>query len=64
MNEIDKPTIDTQYKGDFKPEIKPIDVDLAELDVPMYSIDAVVRRGEALQQTAAGQRADKVARVS
>ena len=64
MDELDKPIIDTQYKGSFKPEIKPIEVDLVELDVPMYSIDAVVRRGEALQKTTAGQSTDKVSKVS
>ncbi len=64
MDEVGDPIIDTQYKGEFKPEIKPTEVDLSELDVPMYSIDAVVRRGEALQKTAKEQSVNKVGRES
>lgn len=62
MGEVGDPIIDTQYKGAFEAEIKPTEVDLSGLDVPMYSIDAVVRRGEALQETAKGQNASKVGR--
>ena len=33
------------------------DLDIGELDVPMYSIDAVLRRSPALQQTVIARRA-------
>ena len=43
----------THYTGRFRPSTAPADVDVAALDVPIYAVDAVVRRGPALQRTAA-----------
>ncbi len=51
------------YKGSFAPNgadkgsVPPSKLDSLELDVPIYAIDAVVRRSEALQLTAVAQRA-------
>jgi NADH-quinone oxidoreductase subunit G len=49
------------YKGSFAPDLSTAagvdEVDSRELDVPIYAIDAVVRRSEALQLTAVAQRA-------
>ena len=42
-----------RYTGRFRPSTAPADVDVAALDVPIYAVDAVVRRGRALQRTAA-----------
>ena len=39
------------YRGSFAPKLAPAELDGAELDVPIYAIDAVVRRAIALQQT-------------
>ena len=46
---------DTAYKGDFVPACEPADCDEAALDIPIYSVDGLVRRGPALQQTAAAR---------
>jgi NADH-quinone oxidoreductase subunit G len=51
------------YRGSFAPsaeraEIGP--VERAEIDVPIYAVDGVVRRSEALQQTSLAQRARAV----
>ena len=43
----------TAYEGDFVPACTPVDCDEAALDVPIYTVDGLVRRGQALQQTAA-----------
>ena len=45
----------TRYEGDFVPACEPADVDDAALDVPIYAVDGIVRRGQALQQTAAAR---------
>jgi NADH-quinone oxidoreductase subunit G len=46
---------DTQYKGSFAPNGRVVSTDGAELDVPIYAIDALVRRSEPLQETVLGQ---------
>ena len=46
---------DTEYKGDFVPGCEPADCDEADLDVPIYAVDGIVRRGQALQRTAAAR---------
>jgi NADH-quinone oxidoreductase subunit G len=48
----------TEYHGAFEPSAGAGRVDGAELDVPIYAVDAVVRRSAALQQTALGRRPD------
>src|SRR5262249_42650922 len=46
------------YAGSFAPSAsKAPAVELRDLDVPIHAVDAVVRRSEALQLTAAAQRA-------
>jgi len=50
--ELDDQDADTRYRGTFEPTLETTDCDPAALDVPMYSIDAIVRRGSALQETA------------
>ena len=45
----------TRYQGDFVPACEPADVEEAALDVPIYAVDGIVRRGEALQRTAAAR---------
>jgi NADH-quinone oxidoreductase subunit G len=47
---------DTQYKGSFAPNGRAVAIDAAELDVPIYAIDALVRRSEPLQETVLGRR--------
>jgi NADH-quinone oxidoreductase subunit G len=42
---------DTQYKGSFAPSGRAAALGGAELDVPIYAIDALVRRSEPLQET-------------
>ncbi|HEY3515468.1 MAG TPA: molybdopterin-dependent oxidoreductase, partial [Gammaproteobacteria bacterium] len=46
---------DTQYKGSFAPSGRAGSVDGAVLDVPIYAIDALVRRSEPLQETVLGR---------
>jgi hypothetical protein len=46
---------DTQYKGSFAPSPRAAQVDYAALDVPIYAIDALVRRSEPLQETVLGR---------
>ncbi len=46
------------YRGSFAPNgAGAAQVDARELDVPIYAVDAVVRRSEALQLTTVAQRA-------
>jgi NADH-quinone oxidoreductase subunit G len=42
---------DTQYKGSFAPGGRATSASGLELDVPIYAIDALVRRSEPLQET-------------
>jgi NADH-quinone oxidoreductase subunit G len=46
---------DTQYKGSFTPNGRAAPNDHVELDVPIYAIDALVRRSAPLQETVLGQ---------
>jgi NADH-quinone oxidoreductase subunit G len=46
---------DAQYKGSFAASSRSAPVDAAGLDVPIYAIDALVRRSEPLQETVLGQ---------
>ena len=46
---------DTNYQGGFVPACEPADCDEAVLDVPIYAVDGIVRRGQALQETAAAR---------
>ena len=45
----------TAYEGGFVPACAPADCDECALDVPIYRVDSIVRRGQALQQTAAAR---------
>jgi hypothetical protein len=45
---------DTHYKGSFAPNGLAPAIDSVELDVPIYAIDALVRRSEPLQETVLG----------
>ncbi len=44
---------DTRYAGQFEPSLDATECDAAALDVPIYSVDGIVRRGSALQETSA-----------
>jgi hypothetical protein len=57
----DLPSADTQYRGSFAPTGRAASVDAAELDVPIYAIDALVRRSEPLQETVQGRAGRKPA---
>ena len=46
------PPSETQYKGSFVAHARGTAVSAGSLDVPIYAIDALVRRAEALQETA------------
>jgi NADH-quinone oxidoreductase subunit G len=47
---------ETQYRGGFSPSARSaVAVTGVELDVPIYAIDALVRRAEALQETVLGR---------
>jgi hypothetical protein len=46
---------DTQYKGAFAPTARAAAADGASLDVPIYAIDALVRRSKPLQETVHGR---------
>jgi NADH-quinone oxidoreductase subunit G len=49
--------MDTRYEGEPDLNLDPVDVTLAELDLPMYRVDPLVRRAEPLQKTRAGRAA-------
>jgi len=42
---------DNTYTGSWEAEVDPLESVAGELDVPIYSVDAVVRRADALQKT-------------
>jgi NADH-quinone oxidoreductase subunit G len=46
---------DTQYKGTFAPAGRAMASDALELDVPIYAVDALVRRSAPLQETVLGK---------
>jgi NADH-quinone oxidoreductase subunit G len=46
---------DNEYSGQFESDVEAESVPLEELDVPIYSVDAVVRRSLPLQKTAFAQ---------
>ncbi len=46
---------DTEYKGSFAAQARGASVAAGALDVPIYAIDALVRRAEALQETVLGR---------
>jgi NADH-quinone oxidoreductase subunit G len=53
---------DTEYKGSFAPGARAASgAEGAELDVPIYAIDALVRRSEPLQDTVLGRAKDDAA---
>jgi hypothetical protein len=47
---------DTQYKGSFTATARAAAVAVSDLDVPIYAIDALVRRSAPLQETVLGQK--------
>ena len=51
MNKIGEITADNSYNGKAAVNLESVSVVEQELDVPMYAIDPVVRRGSALQKT-------------
>jgi len=53
--ELDDKDADTGYGGRFEPTLEAADCDVETLDVPIYAVDAIVRRGNALQDTAAAR---------
>ncbi len=55
VEELGDHDADTRYEGRFEPTLEQTDLDLVALDVPIYSVDAVVRRGRALQETSAAR---------
>jgi NADH-quinone oxidoreductase subunit G len=46
---------ETQYKGSFVPTGRGVPIEGVVLDVPIYAIDALVRRSEPLQETVLGR---------
>jgi NADH-quinone oxidoreductase subunit G len=46
---------DTQYRGSFAASVRAAVSDKTALDVPIYAIDALVRRSEPLQETVLGR---------
>ena len=46
---------DTQYKGSFAPNGRAVRAGGEALDVPIYAIDALVRRSQPLQETVLGE---------
>ena len=50
-SEIGDIEANNEYKGKAGVKLQPVVVDTMTLDVPMYSVDSVVRRGTALQET-------------
>ena len=55
VEELGDHDADTRYEGRFEPTLEHTDLDPIALDVPIYSVDAVVRRGHALQETSAAR---------
>lgn len=53
--ELDDQDADTGYGGRFEPTLEAADCDVETLDVPIYAVDGIVRRGNALQDTAAAR---------
>ena len=54
------PPPDNSYRGSLSiAALEPVDVDPAVLDVPIYAVDAVVRRSEPLQETVLGRARDE-----
>jgi NADH-quinone oxidoreductase subunit G len=53
--EVGRPAADNAYTGEPALDFEAASIELDELDVPTYAIDAVVRRSEPLQQTAIAQ---------
>ncbi len=51
VSEIGHVEANNDYQGSAAVSLKPATVDATALDVPMYAVDAVVRRGTALQKT-------------
>jgi NADH-quinone oxidoreductase subunit G len=51
VSEIGHVVANNDYQGSAAVSLKPATVDATALDVPMYAVDAVVRRGTALQKT-------------
>ena len=51
VSEIGHVEANNVYQGSAAVSLKPATVDATALDVPMYAVDAVVRRGTALQKT-------------
>ncbi len=49
--EIGQIEANNEYAGRGGVNLQPVNVDEMNLDVPMYAVDAVVRRGSALQET-------------
>ncbi len=50
-NEIGQVAANNDYQGRADVNLQPVTVDAMALDVPIYAVDAVVRRGTALQKT-------------
>ncbi len=50
-NEIGQVEANNDYQGRADVNLQPVTVDAMALDVPIYAVDAVVRRGTALQKT-------------
>jgi len=61
LNEIGKVEPDNSYRGNAAANLQPVDLAGMELDVPMYAVDPVVRRGSALQKTAVSLEAQDLA---
>ena len=50
---------DNGYTGSYTAALDPAAIDVAQIDVPIYGVDAVVRRSEPLQQTVLGGARDE-----
>jgi NADH-quinone oxidoreductase subunit G len=46
---------DTLYKGSFAPTARPVAIAGVNLEVPIYAVDALVRRAAPLQETVLGR---------
>jgi NADH-quinone oxidoreductase subunit G len=53
--EVGECALDNAYRGDHAVELHELDATPEALDVPMYSIDSVVRRSQPLQETRQGR---------